>query len=50
MKHPILRSSIHEISEDTKFIRLATVTTFVHSLLFVLYLIYLGFSIVSLAQ
>lgn len=37
----VLKESIAAISDDTKFIRLATITTFIHSLLFILYLIYL---------
>ena len=50
MKKAILKAAMTEISDDTKFIRLATITTFVHSLLFILYLIYLTFSIAALAQ
>jgi hypothetical protein len=46
----ILKYSLVEIGQDTKLIRLATLTTFVHSLLFILYLIYLVFQIVSLMQ
>ncbi len=37
----ILKDSISSLSEDTKFIRLATITTFIHSLLFIIYIIYL---------
>lgn len=37
----ILKESITAIWDDTKLIRLATITTFIHSLLFILYLIYL---------
>lgn len=37
----ILKNSIIAIGEDTKLIRLATVTTFIHSLIFIIYLIYL---------
>lgn len=37
----ILKESIAAIWDDTKLIRLATITTFIHSLLFILYLIYL---------
>ena len=36
----ILRQSLLEISEDTKLVRLATITTFVHSLLFIVYILY----------
>lgn len=46
MKNPILREALNAISEDPKIIRLATITTFIHSLLFIWYLIYL---IVSLS-
>lgn len=40
IKQHILRESFQEISHDTKFIRLATITTFIHSLFFVLYISY----------
>lgn len=46
-QNTILKDAIIEISDDTKFIRLATVTTFLHSLLFILYIIYLTASLVS---
>lgn len=50
LKQTILKESFHEISTDTKFIRLATITTFVHSLLFLLYLAYLISNIISKMQ
>ena len=37
----ILKNSILAIGEDTKLIRLATLTTFIHSLLFIIYLAYI---------
>lgn len=43
----ILKDAILEISDDTKFIRLATVTTFLHSLLFIFYIIYITSSLIS---
>ena len=46
----ILKDAIIEISDDTKFIRLATVTTFLHSLLFILYIIYLTSTIIAQAH
>ena len=36
----ILKSSLNQIANDTKFIRLATITSFVHSLLFLIYIVY----------
>ncbi len=43
----ILKNSIATIGEDTKLIRLATLTTFIHSLLFIAYL---GYLIVTLEK
>lgn len=40
MRNTLLREALHEISEDTKLVRLATITTFIHSLLFILYILY----------
>ncbi len=50
MKDEILRSAVTQVGDDTKFVRLATATKFVHSLLFTLYLIYLVVTISSKAQ
>ena len=50
MKDTILRSAMYELSDDTKFIRLATITTFIHSLLFLIYLVYLFSSVISKMQ
>ena len=47
MRNAILREALHEISEDTKLVRLATITTFIHSLLFILYILYV---IISLGE
>lgn len=41
MRQQILKEAIGYVSDNTKFIRLATVTTFIHSLLFTLSLLYL---------
>lgn len=41
MRHEILKETITYLSEHTKFIRIATITTFIHSLLFTIYLLYL---------
>ena len=41
MRRTIIKESISYLTEDTKFIRLATMTMFIHSLLFTLYLLYL---------
>jgi len=50
MKQVILQSAFEEISQDTKFIRLATVTTFVHSVFFLLYIVYRASHVVTKAQ
>ncbi len=50
MKQEILKSALTQVGDDTKFVRLATATTIVHSLLFTLYLIYMVVSISSKAQ
>lgn len=47
MRNKILRDALHDISEDPKLVRLATVTTFIHSLLFILYILYV---VVSLGE
>ncbi len=41
----ILKDAMVEIGDDTKLIRLATITTFVHSLLFIIYIVYVLFTI-----
>lgn len=46
----ILKDAILEISDDTKLVRLATITTFLHSLLFILYIIYLTSSLIATAH
>ena len=47
MRNKILRQSLFDISEDTKLVRLATITTFIHSLLFITYILYV---IVTLSE
>jgi len=47
MRNKILRHSLSDISEDTKLVRLATITTFIHSLLFITYILYV---IVTLSE
>ena len=47
MRKRILRESIGAIADDPKIIRLATITTFVHSLLFILYSLYVAFSLTA---
>ena len=46
----ILREAFEEISQDTKFIRLATITTFVHSVIFLLYIVYWASTVMSKSQ
>jgi len=41
----ILRQSMIELGDNTKLIRLATITTFIHSLLFIVYMLYLLFNL-----
>ncbi len=41
----ILKQSMIELGDHTKLIRLATVTTFIHSLLFIIYMVYLLYNI-----
>ncbi len=50
MRNKLLVEAFEEISHDTKFIRLATITTFVHSLFFLLYIVYRASTVVSKAQ
>jgi hypothetical protein len=40
MKDSLLAQAAHEVAEDPKIIRIATITSFVHSLLLFLYLMY----------
>ncbi len=49
-KDEILRSAVLQVGDDTKFVRLATATKIVHSLLFTLYLIYLVVAIATKTQ
>lgn len=41
MKDSILAHAAHEVTEDPKLIRLATITSFIHSIITFLYLIYI---------
>lgn len=50
MEKTILQSAFEEISQDTKLIRLATVTTFVHSVFFLLYIVYRSSHVLTKAQ
>ncbi len=49
-RRTILKEAISSVSDDTKLVRLATITTFIHSLLFILYLIYLSFTLAARAS
>ncbi len=46
-KNKILHYAYEKISQDTKLIRLATVTTFIHSLIFIFIIMYRGYSFVT---
>lgn len=50
IKRHILKESFQEISHDTKLIRLATITTFIHSLIFVLYISYRASNVLATYQ
>ncbi len=47
MKNPILIDSYWEISDDTKLVRLASLTTIIYSVIFVIYVIYQSYYLLS---
>ncbi len=47
MKDSILVHAAHEVAEDPKLIRIATITSFIHSVLTFLYLTYIVSSFIS---
>lgn len=48
-EHVVARAYDH-ITDDTKFIRLTTITTFIHSMGFLLYIVYSVFFVVTEKQ
>lgn len=50
MRTAILKQAVKQISTDTKFIRLATITTFIHSLLFLIYVVYVVSNVITTMQ
>lgn len=46
-KNKILQYAYEQVSQDNKLIRLATITTFIHSLIFVFYIIYQWYSFIT---
>ena len=42
MKDSLLAHAAHEVAEDPKLIRIATITSFIHSVLTFLYLTYIA--------
>ena len=47
MQDTIIQESAEILGEDTKFIRLATITTFVHSVVFVIVILFNIYTFVS---
>lgn len=50
MQDSILRQAYEEITEDNKLILLATITSFFHSIIFVAYLLYQSYSVMTKAN
>jgi hypothetical protein len=47
MKDTILAHAAHEVAEDPKLIRIATITSFIHSVITFLYLTYIVSNFIS---
>jgi|GEM_PF-2589871 len=42
----IVAQAYDHVADDTKFIRLTTITTFIHSMVFLIYIMYTAYSLI----